>query len=190
LRRPRHDIAPAEARAFVQAIRDELVELDGQRGVIDRRAFAAEFRAIVGRAFDMDRAARLAGGAVLAGARPDQVQEYQRLYAAWMVESFRKYFVAGVSSRISIFSSEAVAGTGDAYVKMVLPDAVPPVLLGARVRRVDGAAKIIDFARGGISLMKTQRDEFAAVTQARGMDGLLAELRSRVGTVTALGTSP
>jgi ABC-type transporter MlaC component len=39
---------------------------------------------------------------------------------------------------------------------------------------------IIDLIVEGISLLVTQRSEFAAVLERSGVDGLLAELRARV----------
>jgi phospholipid transport system substrate-binding protein len=38
----------------------------------------------------------------------------------------------------------------------------------------------IDVIVEGVSLIVTQRSEFSAVIERRGMDGLLAELRQRV----------
>jgi ABC-type transporter MlaC component len=73
---------------------------------------------------------------------------------------------------------------------MVLPDAVPPALLGLRVRLVDGEPKIIDFLSAGTSLIKAQRDDFAAILTHRGVEGLLSKLRSKVAPQILLGANP
>ena len=107
-----------------------------------------------------------------------------------MIETFRTYFLAGRPADISIFSSETVPGSGDAYVRIVLPGALLPSMVGARVRRIEGEPKIIDLASAGISLIKTQRDDFASVLAKLGFGGLLVELRSKTAGPTMLGAAP
>ena len=56
----------------------------------------------------------------------------------------------------------------------------PPLKVDWRVReRDDGGLVAIDVIVEGVSLIVTQRSEFAAVIERQGMDGLLAELRQR-----------
>jgi phospholipid transport system substrate-binding protein len=57
----------------------------------------------------------------------------------------------------------------------------PALKVDWRVReRGDGNLVAIDVIVEGISMIVTQRSEFSAVIERRGMDGLLAELRQRV----------
>jgi phospholipid transport system substrate-binding protein len=181
-------VSPQEARSFVQQVQEEVRGL-AARGR-DGGAFLAAVRGLVFLAFDVDGAARLAAGPAWATATPDQREDYRRLYADWMVETFRSYFVSGRPADMTIFSSEAVPGSGDAYVRFMLSGAAMPSLIGARVRRLGGEPRIIDLASAGISLLKTQRDDFAAVIAKRGFDGLLAELRSKTPAPTMVGGAP
>jgi phospholipid transport system substrate-binding protein len=48
------------------------------------------------------------------------------------------------------------------------------------LRERPGEPVIIDLIVEGISLLVTQRSEFAAVLERSGVDGLLTELRARV----------
>ena len=50
---------------------------------------------------------------------------------------------------------------------------------GGCAQRDDGSLVAIDVIVEGVSLIVTQRSEFGAVIERRGLDGLLAELRRR-----------
>ena len=56
---------------------------------------------------------------------------------------------------------------------------------GWRVRNFDGKDKIVDVVAEGVSMTVTQRQEFAAVTQSRGLEGLLQILRARAERLPA-----
>ena len=51
-----------------------------------------------------------------------------------------------------------------------------------RLRVQDDQPVIIDLIIEGVSLLVTQRSEFAAVIERSDMDGLLAELRARANS--------
>jgi ABC-type transporter MlaC component len=65
----------------------------------------------------------------------------------------------------------------------MIPGKLLPNLIGARVRRTDRQLQIIDISVAGVSLLKTQRDDFSAVLAKQGFAGLLEEMRSRVRAV-------
>jgi ABC-type transporter MlaC component len=180
-------VSAEEARVFVNALHGDLLALEQKRS--NTLGFDATFRTFIHRVFDVDGLARLAVGSAWAQAEPEQREEYRQLYAAWTVKTFRGYFT-GAPSGITVFSSEAIPDSRDAYVRIVARAAIVPVLVGARIRRVGEDLKIIDLACAGISLIKTQRDDFAAVLTKRGMPGLLAELRSKVAPATMVGANP
>ena len=62
----------------------------------------------------------------------------------------------------------------------VLPPGSQPLRVDWRLRDRPEGPVVIDLIIEGISLLVTQRSEFAAVLERAGVDGLLAELNARV----------
>jgi len=60
------------------------------------------------------------------------------------------------------------------------PSGGAPVGVDYRVRKFDGQFKVVDVNVEGISMLHTHRVEFASVINRKGVDGLIADLRSRV----------
>ena len=52
-----------------------------------------------------------------------------------------------------------------------------PIVVDFRVRPTNGTFKLIDVVVEGLSMLKTQRDEFSSVIQRNGVDGLIASLQ-------------
>jgi phospholipid transport system substrate-binding protein len=61
----------------------------------------------------------------------------------------------------------------------------PPVEAQWRVRDNAGQPRIIDVMVAGISMVTTQRDEFAAVVQRQKVAGLIEVLRARTSKLPA-----
>jgi phospholipid transport system substrate-binding protein len=75
------------------------------------------------------------------------------------------------------------AGKQDVLVRSkVVPPRGAPVSVDWRLRMLDDQPVIIDLIIEGVSLLVTQRSEFAAVIERSDMDGLLAELRARAAS--------
>jgi phospholipid transport system substrate-binding protein len=62
----------------------------------------------------------------------------------------------------------------------VLPPGGQPLRVDWRLRERPDRPVVIDLIVEGISLLVTQRSEFAAVLERTGVDGLLIELKARV----------
>ncbi len=72
------------------------------------------------------------------------------------------------------------AGKRDVLVRSeVVPKSGKPIAVDWRLRARDGEPKIIDVIIEGVSLLVSQRSEFAAVIEKQGLDGLLADLAAR-----------
>ena len=56
----------------------------------------------------------------------------------------------------------------------------PPLVAGWRVRGGAGTYKILDVIVEGVSMLATQRSEFASVVRSQGVDGLIEVLRVQV----------
>jgi phospholipid transport system substrate-binding protein len=88
-----------------------------------------------------------------------------------------------IEERFQILSS-APAGKDDTLVRSkVFPNNGQPLALDWRLRAGASGPVIIDLIVEGASLLVSQRSEFAAVIERSDLDGLLAELRARAGSV-------
>ena len=56
----------------------------------------------------------------------------------------------------------------------------PPLVAGWRDRGGAGVYKILDVIVQGVSMLATQRSEFASVVRSQGLDGLIEVLRVQV----------
>ncbi len=95
------------------------------------------------------------------------------------MNSYVRYLGSYRSETLSIVASHPV-GLKDVLVETSIEGvegAANPVW---RVRAQDGQYKIIDVSIDGVSLAQTQRQEFAAVINRKGLDGLLEMLREKL----------
>ncbi|HLU91646.1 MAG TPA: ABC transporter substrate-binding protein, partial [Pedomonas sp.] len=139
-----------------------------------------QFRQLLQKGFALD----IIGNGVLGAARRTATPEQLKNFHA----AFPDYVIRIYSSRLTEYgnSSLKVTGTspaprGDVYVRTVVtgPNVQQPVRADWRVRDVKGhGLKIIDLSLEGVSMAVTQRDEFNAKIQARGLDSLIAEMRA------------
>jgi phospholipid transport system substrate-binding protein len=136
---------------------------------------------------DLSLLGRLVLGRYWRDANPTQRTEYLELFRRYMLQTFiqrlRQYAGTDMShpgERFQIIASRPV-GERDVLVQSrVAPPTSQPLRVDWRLRERPGEPVIIDLIVEGISLLVTQRSEFAAVLERGGVEGLLAELRARV----------
>jgi phospholipid transport system substrate-binding protein len=116
-----------------------------------------------------------------------QRAEYLRLFRRYMLQTFlqrlRQYVgseLGFAGERFQIIASRPV-GERDVLVQSrVTPPSSQPLRVDWRLRERPGEPVIIDLIVEGISLLVTQRSEFAAVLERGGVDRLLTELQARI----------
>lgn len=141
----------------------------------------SEFRGLLKQGFDLDYIGRFVLGKYRRSVTGEQLADYTRL--------FEDYILLTYASRLSAYEGEKfkVIGsrpTGKKSV-IVLSEIRPPSGGGKldadwRVRFKDGKPYVVDIQVEGISMAITQREEFSAILNRSGMNGLLALLRERV----------
>jgi phospholipid transport system substrate-binding protein len=175
----------AAAEEVVQRLVDQVWQLLAERGVeqVDNQ----DLHSVLDEGTDLSLLGRLVLGRYWRQANPRQRTEYLRLFRHYMLQTFvqrlRQYAGADLSqpgARFQIIASRPV-GERDVLVQSrVAPPTSQPLRVDWRLRERPGEPVIIDLIVEGISLLVTQRSEFAAVLERSGVDGLLAELRARV----------
>lgn len=141
------------------------------------------FRRILDEGFDLALIGRYAMGRYWRRATREQRSEYIKL--------FKDFIVVTYIARLGEYSGETlrvVSSRRDDQDTIVLSEIVmegrPSIRVDWRVRNdaSNGSeSKIIDVVVEGISMLLTQRDEFASVIQRSGgnVEGLLARLREK-----------
>lgn len=172
------------ARAVIKDLGQEVLEVLGPHGQKDEQQFE-KLTQLLKEAIDLDVTGRL-----ILAKNWRQASEEQR---ATYLDLFRPYALDNLASKIRASSAEIplenfevvkseVVGKNDVLISTDLYwPGYPPYRLDWRLRsREDGSLQAIDVLVQGISMVVTQRAEFASVIERRGFDGLLARMRDQV----------
>jgi phospholipid transport system substrate-binding protein len=175
----------AAAEEVVRRLVDQVWRVLGEGGVdtLDQN----DLLSVLDEGTDLTLLGRLVLGRYWREARERQRTEYLQLFRHYMLQTFvqrlRQYVGSDLSyagERFQIIASRPV-GERDVLVQSrVAPPSSQPLRVDWRLRERPGEPVIIDLIVEGISLLVTQRSEFAAVLERGGVDGLLTELRARV----------
>jgi len=101
-------------------------------------------------------------------------------------EIFRVFFAKNISSRLQNYSDQNIKVTGskkisDNYVlvnsKMTSKKDNQEIKIDWRVFNINNKLVIRDLVVEGLSLAKTQREEFGSILASKGFDGLIANLK-------------
>jgi len=147
----------------------------------------SRFRDLFEADFDGPGIARFVLGRYWRSASGPEQQEYLNLFEDYVV------FVYG--TRLSNFSGQKFKVRGSrtdesgtiVSTDIISPSGEPPIKVDWRLVTENGAFKINDVIIEGISMMVTQRSEFASVIQRHGgqVGGLLALMREKTKTASA-----
>ena len=173
--------AQADTEKFIASLGDRALQVL----VVDSQSEAERedaFRGLLSEGFDLRLISRYALGRYWRRATKEQRAEYAKLFEDFIVETY--------VARLSEYSGETLKVVGsrpddqDTIVHSeIVRDGRPPIRVDWRVRNGDEQLKIIDVVVEGVSMLLTQRDEFASVIQRSGgnVEGLLERLREKSG---------
>jgi phospholipid transport system substrate-binding protein len=172
----------ADAEAFVESQGNELLNILAMPAGNGRRD---AFRVWVDGAFDLPLVGQLALVPYLQQATPEQLNAY--------LQAFNDYIVVTYEARFDTFSGYDLkilrgrpAGSKDSVVQTVVFLGNDSISVDFRVRHVnDSDLDVIDVTVEGLSMLKTQREEFSSVIQRSGLDGLIDGLRQRTNDIEA-----
>jgi ABC-type transporter MlaC component len=111
------------------------------------------------------------------GLTPAQLDEFRALLPGFLARLYADRFGKGLDAAPKISGTRSVRR--DVMVAAAIPRANgKSLLVEYRVRAFDGRGPlVIDIMVGGISFLVLKRDEFKALIDSRGIDGLLAFMR-------------
>lgn len=170
---------PQEAARFIENLSAEALAILGAQGSsLDKRE--AELRALLSRSFDFRKIGKFVLGRAWRTATPDQRDEYQRLFQEFILRTYTRR-LGGYSGQVFKITKAEPMGKIDAVVVTEIGrPSGPPLVAGWRVRGGAGTYKILDVIVQGVSMLATQRSEFASVVRSQGVDGLIEVLRAQV----------
>ncbi len=172
--------APANPEALITELGTKTVSLLQQKQLseADREK---QFRTLLHEGFDMMQMSRFVLGPYWRSASDQQRQEFVRL--------FEDYIVIAYSGRFGQYSGEQFKVTGSrpegdsALVtsQILRTNGGPPIKVDWRVGKDGAEYKIGDVVVEGVSLLVTQRQEFASVIQRNGgqLDALMKLMREK-----------
>jgi phospholipid transport system substrate-binding protein len=175
----------ADANVFMNEMWNRAVEVLSKKVPVAERL--ARFRHLFQADFDGPRIARFVLGRYWRSASEQEQQEFLKLFEDYVV------FVYG--TRLSNFNGETFKVRGSrtdesgtiVSTDILSPSGEAPIKVDWRLVTDKGAFKINDVVIEGISMLVTQRSEFASVIQRHGgqVGGLLTMMRERARTASA-----
>jgi phospholipid transport system substrate-binding protein len=172
-------VNPADAVAFMNQLWDRALGVLNNKG--DPAIRQERFRELFQADFDCPGIARFVLGRYWRNASEEEQQEFVKL--------FGDYVVFVYTARLSNFGGEAfkIRGSrsdGDGVLvstDITNPGGTSPLRIDWRLVSDDGSFKINDLIVEGVSMMVTQRSEFASVVQRNGgqVRGLIAMMREK-----------
>jgi phospholipid transport system substrate-binding protein len=177
---PAHATQPDAARQFIAELGDRTIEIleDDSLG-LDQRI--GEFRELFREGFDVATIGRFVLGRYWRQASEEQQEAYLDLFEDWIVQTYARRFSDYSGETFEIVDVRPEGDDVQVTTRIVRGDA-PAVDVAWRVRERNGTMNIIDVKVEQVSMLATQRDEFAALIQRNGgnVQALIDALRDRV----------
>ncbi len=175
-------VNPADAVAFMNTLWDRAVEVLNNKTDLALRE--ARFRELFHTDFDCPGIARFVLGRYWRAASEEEQQEFVKL--------FEDYVVFVYTARLSNFGGEALKVRGSrsdgggviVSTDVSSPGVASPMKIDWRLVSDNGSYKISDVIVEGVSMMVTQRSEFASIVQRNGgqVRGLIAMMREKTAS--------
>lgn len=175
-----------QAKKFISDLGAQAIYVPrSNNGSIEQRE--AIFREMLGSRFSMPFIGRLVLGRYWQSATPDQQEEYLALFSEFVLRNYAS-MLGGYSGEQFEVLSAIEAGKKDTLItSRISGGGREPIGVDWRLRMIDERPQIIDISVGGVSMSITQREEYAALVQRYGINGLLEALRARTNALPAEG---
>ncbi len=168
--------AAEEPFQFVKTLGDRAITILASEGSTPEGR-KAQFRDLLNEGFAVNIIGRFVLGRYWRAATPEERDEYLVLFRDFVLDIYSQRLDGYAGENFEIIES-IVIDKRDTMVSTEIRGAEGPAIrVDYRVRSHEGTNKIVDILVEGISLVVTQRAEFASVIKREGFEGLLARLR-------------
>ncbi len=179
--------APSEADAqqfIIDLAQKAGATLQSKGGSVEQRETAVH--ALLREGFALEFIARISLGKYWRRIKPGERARYTELFSQFLIRTYGAR-LAGFSPELFHVDGAASRGKQDMLVKTRLEQPQGPALQASwRIRLFDGKPKIVDVVVEGVSMALNQRQEFSAVIQRSGMEGLMELLRDRASGASTI----
>jgi phospholipid transport system substrate-binding protein len=170
--------SPQQAAHFIDDIVSRAIHALADRSipVAEREA---KVRVLLSEGLDLAMIGKFALGRFWNIASPAQRSDYAKLFHEYVLNTYASRLAAYSGEAVKVTGAQPIAETDAIVLTTIARPNGPPVSAGWRVRAEGGKFKVVDVVVEGVSMVLTQRQEFASVMQNKGLDGLLASLRAQ-----------
>ena len=142
-----------------------------------------QFRGLLQEAFDMETVGRLVLSRYWQVATPEERAEFMRLFEDHLVQIYTTRFQGYTGVGLKVAGLRRDQNSEIVHSSIMRPGGAPPVALDWRIETSNGRLVVTDLVVEGLSMVITQRSEFASVIQQSGgrVAGLIEALRKRTG---------
>lgn len=174
--------SPQEAQSYIDGIAKGV--LDILKTKESKASKQSQLETLFSNSVDVPYVAQYVLGRHWRTATPEQQQAYVAAYEPFIVKNY-----AGKLTKYSgqSYKLKNARNMGDDQV--VTMEIVDPgsasVFVDYRLREVKNTYKVVDIAVEGVSLVATQRSEFNAIVNSKGIDGLIAALKKQAAKKAA-----
>lgn len=172
----------AKATAFMNQMWNQALELLNKKAPAAQRQ--ARFRALFHNDFDLPGIARFVLGRYWRTASPAEQKEFLKLFEEYVVYVYTARLSDFEGEQFKINSERPDQGAVIVSTDVITPGAPTPLKVDWRLVDDDGAYKISDVIVEGVSMLVTQRSEFASIIQRHGgqVQGLLDLMREKTAS--------
>lgn len=168
-----------EATAFIDGIGKEVVDILGNTAFNDASKETA-LRTLFQKHVDVDWIGRFVLGKYWRSASAAQQQRYLDGYRGFVIKSYTSKFKEYTGSETYKIKSSTKDAQGRNIVTMeLLRPGEASVMVDYKLRKEGENLRIFDIVVEGVSLITTQRSEFASVVSRKGLDYLIEQLQKR-----------
>jgi phospholipid transport system substrate-binding protein len=172
-----------DARQFVDGLAAKVIALVNDKGAESQRE--QQLQGLFVDYVDIDWMAKFVLGQGWQSATEEQRTRYLDAYKRYLLARYTGNFGEYSGSKYTITN---VKDDGDGQFTVAMKIDTPKyenTQAGYRLRHDGSQYKVIDIIIEGVSLITTQRAEFAGTLQKGGMDGLIASLGEKTSTMAA-----
>jgi len=176
----------ADAGAFLKALSREASAKLGRNGLSQAQK-QDNFRQLFRAAFDVPTISRFVLGKYWRGASGAQRQAFTAAFEELQMQRFLPQFEKYDENAVQVGSVQAEAGKPDIFKvssKIVRPEGEPFNVVW-RIRDTGDAYQILDVVAEGVSMAISLRHEYGEVAKAKGVDGLIEDMREKSAALAA-----
>ena len=161
---------------FVKALGDRaIMVLSDESSAPESRKLA--YRNLLDQGFAVNTIGRFVLGRHWRAATEDEQIEYLHLFRGFVLDTYAERLDSFSGETFQVIESQPIDDKDTMVITEIGGADGPPIRVDYRVRSHAGSNKIIDVLVEGISLIVTQRAEFASVINREGFEGLMNHLR-------------